>query len=168
MPEEKTLAEATLCYLVTDAHISLGIKKKKIGKGKYNGYGGGFEGSEDAQQCVVRECDEEVGVQVFPSSLEKVALVYFHNTKSDGNTFTCKVHVYFATRWQGTPQETEEIANPHWFLKAKLPFARMMPADRFWLPPVLEGKKVIARACYGPFQRELLKLVEVEIVDELA
>lgn len=42
----------------------------------------------------------------------------------------------------------------------------MMPADRFWVPEILVGKKIIAEAHYGPFQKQLLKEVKINYVDK--
>lgn len=53
-----------------------------------------------------------------------------------------------------------------WFDKNKLPLNEMMPADRFWVPEILVGKKIIAEAHYGPFQKQLLKEVKINYVDK--
>jgi hypothetical protein len=108
---------------------------------------------------------EEAKVTASPDFLEKVAVIDFHNTKSDGIVFTCRVHVYLISQWTGEPQDGEEMINPTWFSKDRLPFDRMLLADREWLPLVLNGKKIMASAKYGPFQKELLGKMEIRQVE---
>ena len=160
--EEKTLINACLVFPRKDKRILLAPKLKKIGAGFLNGYGGGIEEGEDPVTAVIRELLEESdGVVALPEHLEKVAIVDFHNMKSDGSTFICKVHVFFLSEWKGEFKETDEMGPPEWFSDGSLPSDRLMPADPFWLPVVLKGKKIRAEAHYGPFQKTLLKPVEI-------
>jgi 8-oxo-dGTP diphosphatase len=165
MQEEKILLNATLCYLSKGEKILLGLKAKKIGQGCWNGYGGGIDGRETPEQSVLRELFEEAEIKASEKSLEKVAIVDFHNTNSDSRSFICRVHVYFVYQWEGEPQETEEMLKPTWFDKNSLPLSEMMLADKEWLPIVLSGKKIIAEVHYGPFQKTLLEKVKLRYVD---
>ena len=167
MQQEKVLLSATLGFLVKDNNVLLAIKTKKIGQGCWNGYGGGIE-QESSEESILRELAEEAKIEVAKHSLEKVAVIDFHNTKTDGTTFTCKVHVYLVYEWVGEVQPTDEMAIPTWFEKTRLPLENMMLADKVWLPVVLAGKKIIAQASYGPFQRTLLGEVEITHVDSLS
>lgn len=164
MEEEKTLLNATLCFLVKSGKVLLGFKTEKIGKDCWNGYGGGINDGETPKQAALRELEEESGVIVLPEFLEKTAIIDFHNTKSDGSVFICRVHVYLASKWTGEPQATNEMTNPMWFDVSQLP-DKMMPADKEWLPIVLSGKKIMATAKLGPFQKTLLGKVELQRVD---
>ena len=167
-PEEKILLEATLCFLVRGDEVLLAKKTKKIGKGCWNGYGGGPEPEDGGVMAntAIRELEEESGIRTLPEHLSKVAIVDFHNTTSDGEIFICRVHTYIVTHWDGDVVETEEMATPTWFPIHDLP-REMMLADRTWLPLILSGKKIIAEAHYGPFQQTLLREVIVREVDEL-
>ena len=165
--EEKVLYDATVCFLHEDGRILLGLKTQKIGKGKRNGYGGGIEQDETALECAVRELEEETGVVASPEHLEKIAIVHFHNTKSDGEIFVCKVHFYLVHKWEGEVRETQEMSDPRWFAINKLPLDEMMPSDQQWLPIALGGKKIIVKACLSPFQEESLGDVEIEYFDIL-
>ena len=171
MKEEKALYNATVCFLVKDNKILLGLKTKKIGEGCWNGYGGGIEDGESAVEAAVRELKEETsgkeagGIIALPEHLEKIAIVDFHNTKSDGKTFVCRVHFYLVKQWKGEAQETEEMIKPTWFGIDELPFEKMMPADKIWLPIALSGKSIVAKARYGPFQKELIGDVEINWVE---
>lgn len=171
MREEKVLYNATACFLIKENKILLGLKTKKIGEGCWNGYGGGIEEGENAIEAAVRELKEETGekenegIIALPEHLEKIATVDFHNTKSDGGTFVCMVHFYLVRHWEGEAQETGEMIRPTWFEINNLPFEQMMPADKIWLPIALSGKKMVAKARYGPFQKELIGDVEIEYVE---
>ncbi len=165
MEEEKTLLNATLCFPIQDKKVLLGFKTEKIGKDCWNGYGGGIDEGETPKQSALRELKEETGIIALPEFLEKSAIVDFHNTKSDGSSFICRVHVYLVFQWTGNPRVTDEMINPTWFDIEHLPLDKMMPADREWLPVVLSGKKIIATAKLGPFQKTLLEEVELQQVD---
>ncbi|MFP4230016.1 MAG: 8-oxo-dGTP diphosphatase, partial [Candidatus Nanohaloarchaea archaeon] len=54
------------------------------------------------------------------------------------------VHVFKASDFTGTPEETEE-ARPEWFDTENLPFEEMWPDDRYWMPKMLEEEKFTAR-----------------------
>ena len=168
MQKEKVLLNATLCFPVKEDKILLALKMKKIGKGCWNGYGGGIDDEETPEQSMIRELEEEAKVKAFPNALVKVAIIDFRNTKTDGNVFVCRVHVFLLHQWEGDFQQTDEMASPTWFEKKDLPLDGMMPADREWLPIVLAGKKIIGEAEYGPFQKILLKKVELQYVDSFS
>ena len=168
MRKEKVLLNATLCFSVKEDKILLALKMQKIGQGCWNGYGGGIDDGESPEQSIIRELREEAKVKAFPNALEKVAVIDFKNTKTDGNVFVCMVHVFLLHQWEGDFQPTDEMASPTWFEKKELPLDGMMPADREWLPIVLAGKKIIGEAEYGPFQKILLKNVELQYVDSFS
>jgi ADP-ribose pyrophosphatase YjhB (NUDIX family) len=162
MTQEKGSFVATLCFPCRGSKVLLGWKMKRIGQGCWNGYGGGIEIHETAQEAAVRKLREESGLRARPKDLEQVALVDFHTTRTDGSIFICRVHVYRLERWTSTLKATDEMANPTWFHISTLPFDEMMPADRFWVPQALGGKKIIVSASYGPLQKTLLGEVSIQ------
>ena len=165
MNEEKILFNATVCYPVRDGKVLLALKTKKIGAGCLNGYGGGIETGERIAQAAVRELEEESGIVAMEEHLEKIAVVDFYNTKSDGSVFVCRVHFFTVNRWTGEPRETEEMVTPTWFDITDLPTGQMMPADAQFVPVALGGKKIIVEAHYGPFQKELIGEVVIQEVE---
>lgn len=168
MREEKVLLNATLCFPVKEGKVLLGLKTKRIGQGCWNGYGGGIDDGESPEQSILRELAEEAEVKALSSALEKVAIIDFHNTKTDGTVFVCKVHVFLLHDWEGDFRPTDEIDRPTWFNRQELPFDTMMPADRQWLPLVLAGKKITGEASYGPWQKTLLTEMKIQPVDSFS
>ena len=167
MDEEKTFPSgAVLVYLIREVQILgaikpikqvlLPIKANKIGAGRRNGYGGGIEKDETKEEAAVRELLEECEIIASTKDLNRVAIMNFHNTNTNGATFTCKVHVFLLLSWLGTIRETRAMLQPKWFNTKWLPFYQMMPADEEWLPLVFSGKKIVGTAHYGPFQKSFL------------
>jgi 8-oxo-dGTP pyrophosphatase MutT (NUDIX family) len=137
-------------------------KAAKIGAGCWNGYGGGVESNETIESSAIRELEEESGIKGKEESLEKIAVVDFHNTKSDGKEFVCQVHFFTLTDWEGTAVETKEMLTPTWFDIHNLPLSEMMPGDRLFVPQALQGEKLHVKVHYGAFQKQLLKPVEIK------
>ncbi len=131
------MRNATLALLVKDNKICLGIKKRKLGKGKYNGFGGMQEDGETIEQAAVRELQEEACVRAL--KYKKVGeLSFFFNAQPEWNQV---MHIYLVTHWEGEPKETEEMT-AEWFHLDSIPYDLMWDDDKYWLPHILSGKKV--------------------------
>ncbi len=135
------MKKATIVFCIKGDQVLLAKKTRKVGAGKWNGYGGKVDEGETSEVSAIRELGEEsVGIVAEGKDLEQVASVSF---SFDGvPTFECSI--YFLRKWQGDPQETPEMASPTWFPIADMPFMDMMAADRIWIPLVFEGKKIRA------------------------
>lgn len=136
-----TEKNCTLLFLVKDDQILLAMKKRGFGSDRYNGIGGKIEPGETVEQALVRECQEEINVT--PTKFHKVAEHDFTQTEND-DPWRMYVHAYIATEWKGEPEETEEMA-PEWFNISDIPYDRMWQDDVYWLPMVLEGKKILGK-----------------------
>jgi 8-oxo-dGTP diphosphatase len=156
LPDPSTLPEATLCHLVVDrerrgssghrtgsgdTETLLIHKKRGVGSGQWVGPGGKLEGDETPEACAVREVREEVGIHVLDPELAG-RFVYY------SDDWDAVVHVFRATAYEGTPEETEE-ADPRWFPVDDLPFEEMWATDREWLPAVLAGETFRGRFVYA-------------------
>lgn len=133
----KTLS---LLFLRRDDQILLAMKKRGFGEGRWNGVGGKVEGGETIETAMVRETEEEIGVT--PTEYEKVGDIRF-DEYFKGEPTLMHVHVFVATKWHGEPTESEEMA-PNWFNLTEIPYATMWADDPYWLPAVVEGKKISA------------------------
>ena len=135
------MQDATLVFLVRDRQILLGLKKRGLGEGKYNGFGGKVETNETIESAAARELREECGIRVAVSDLKPVARIeFFFSAKPDWNQI---VYAFLAKRWEGEPIETAEM-QPIWFNTNSIPYDRMWADDAHWLPRVLQGKRVEA------------------------
>lgn len=156
------MQHVTIMFLVTNSQVLLAMKKRGFGVGKLNGAGGKVEPGETPAQAAVRECQEEIGVTV--TEFDKVAEIEFdeHHENVHISLFS---HVYLATKWEGEPVETEEMA-PEWFPIDNPPLDRMWVDDHLWLPQVLAGIKLKA---FFKIDSDSKTIVEytVTIVDKL-
>lgn len=132
--------ETTLLLLKKDNEILLAMKKRGFGVGKYNGIGGKLEANETPEMAMLREAKEEINV--IPTLYEYVGAVEVESINLSEKR-DCIFHLYIATKWEGIPSESEEMC-PKWFLIDKIPYDKMFPDDEYWLPLVLEGKKINA------------------------
>lgn len=129
--------------------------------GRWNGVGGKIEPGETIEQATARECYEEIGVT--PGELEKVAHLTF--TFPD-DTDDILAHVYTTRSWEGEPVETEEMA-PQWFTHAEIPYKEMWTDDEFWLPHVLDGKKLVATFMFTKDEVMMPEHNKITFVDEV-
>ncbi len=138
--ENLSRLETTLLLLRKDDEILLAKKKRGFGEGKYNGVGGKLEKGEAPEEAMIRETQEEIGVT--PTKYEKmgvVSFVEFYKGKKQNVIF----HLYVASEWNGVPQESEEML-PKWFNIKAIPYSEMFKDDSYWLPYILENKKINA------------------------
>ena len=134
------MLETTLCLLKKDNNILLAMKKRGFAEGRYNGVGGKIKDGETPEEAMIRETQEEIGVT--PINYEKVGFLEFDEFYK-GEKTRVAFHLYFVNEWIGDPTESEEM-NPRWFDIKEIPYNKMLPDDKYWLPLVLEGKKISA------------------------
>ena len=149
----------SLVFLQRDDEILLAMKKRGFGKGLWNGVGGKIDPGETIEQAAVRECQEEINVT--PLDLAKVAIHTFTFPDDKPNMIG---HVFITDKWEGEPAETDEMA-PQWFKKSEIPYSGMWDDDIFWLPAVLEGRKLITAFSFD--ENEKMTSAHIDIVDTL-
>lgn len=134
------MRDTSLVYPVrADGKILLGRKKRGMGYGKWNGFGGKLEAGETMRECAARELYEECGLRVMPGDLEIAADFYFHQPSAP--EWSHAGVVYFARTWEGAPRVSDEM-EPRWFAADEIPYDEMWEADRKWLPLLLAGQKL--------------------------
>jgi len=155
------MKQATLCFLIkNDEEILLAMKKRGFGQGKWNGIGGKLDlnqGDKDIFDAALREMKEESGVAV--KDMEKVAILNFYFPYQ--KRWDQEVHVFVSRNWEGEPKESEEI-KPRWFKLKEIPFDKMWPDDKFWLPKILKGEKL--RAKFSFKSGELIDSYEIKTI----
>ncbi len=55
-----------------------------------------------------------------------------------------RVHVFVGKDFEGQPVETEEMS-PRRFNLSNIPYDKMWPDNRYWLPTILNNKKIRTR-----------------------
>lgn len=147
------MKQTTICFLVKDGKVLLGMKKRGFGAGKWNGFGGKIEEGEDAVAAMVREMKEEAGVDVAPEDLHDAGMLAF--SFKDNPEWDMDCHVFTSAKWSGEPAESEEM-RPQWYPMNSLPFDTMWVDDPHWVPSVLSGKKVNAKFFFDDKGGEIL------------
>lgn len=145
MAQKSPLPQATWCFLLRGKdEILLAMKKRGFGKGRWNATGGKVKPGERAIVAAAREAQEEL--MVVPRNLSKIARVdFFFVNKPE---WSQQVIGFVTREWDGNPLETEEML-PRWFNYGEIPYDQMWPDDKYWLPYVLEGKRIEGEFLFG-------------------
>lgn len=144
MSVKNSIQHATLCFLINGNKVLLARKKRGHGEGYWNGIGGKVDKNESIENALIREVEEEVGICI--TAQKKVAELRFHGVPGTDKEWC--VHVFTSNKWVGDPAETEEM-KPRWFEKTKIPYKQMWDDDAYWIPQVMEGKKVKAEFTFN-------------------
>ena len=80
---------------------------------------------------------EEIGVKPL-NYAQKATLKFFASDHKDWNQ---EVHVFLIYKWEGEPQESDEM-KPQWIPVNAIPYPQMWSDDPYWLPKVLAGENV--------------------------
>ena len=128
----------TLVFAVDRGRILLMRKKRGLGAWKINGPGGRLEPGEAPLAGAIREFREEVGA--IPRGISWAGRNRFQFV--DG--YSTDVHVFRASRFDGTPVETDEGV-PFLCDLGTLPWDHMWTDDALWLPHLLEGRAFSGR-----------------------
>jgi 8-oxo-dGTP diphosphatase len=145
------LTPAVVGYLTRGNKVLLGLRKKVsfgLGENLVAGIGGKIEADETADQALVREVEEEIGVT--PTTYREVGNVTFLWTNKP--KWNQKVTIYLVDEWTGEPQETDAI-KPIWVNRNELPESQMWEDNLYWVPMVLEGKQIDATFLYNDEQK---------------
>lgn len=149
------MTEATLGFLFRDGKIILAKKKRKIGVGKWNGYGGKIEEGEDRIENLIREMREECGVIIEREKCEELGFMEFLSQDSFGSM---RVYMYRISDFAGYPVETEEMGAPREFSLSDLPYEEMMDGDDKFMPYVWEGRKFEGQIYFDPKDHQIKKV----------
>jgi 8-oxo-dGTP pyrophosphatase MutT (NUDIX family) len=134
------IVNATLCYIVKDGKILLIYKKRGFGAGKWNGAGGKIKEGESPEEAAIRETKEETGLR--PEGVEDIGYLEFYFDQDKIPNIIG--HVFITDKFSGLLAESEEAA-PQWFSLREIPFDRMWPDDRIWMPVLLNKKRFSGR-----------------------
>ena len=134
--------KATLVFPIENDRTLLALKKKKVGAGKWNGYGGKQEPGETIRAAAVRELFEESGgIRTTEEDLRlrgRMDFYFFDNKTAEPNW---SVVIYTTSTFSGEAIDTPEAGKPTWFFYDQIPYDNMLPADRDFLPKALSDEK---------------------------
>ncbi len=147
---------ATLMFVVQGTRVLLIKKLRGIGEGKINGPGGKIDPGETPEECVVRECQEELHI----TCLDPVKRGELWFAMSDIPDIHC--HVFTATKFEGEPTATDE-AIPYWCEIDEIPFEKMWEDDVYWLGEALKGVEFDGKFV---FEKEKIQWDQVTFGDE--
>ncbi len=148
---------ATLVFIRKDNQLLLGMKKRGLGEGRWNGFGGKVLENETIEAAAMREVEEECGINV--TKLEQRGIINFSwpNKKSD----PLEGHIFEALEYSGNPIETEEM-KPQWFDLDKIPYEEMWADDILWLPHFLANKKFKAEFSFDDSDKIIAHSIDFE------
>ena len=140
----------TVAIVYRHPRILLGMKKNKLGAGRYNGFGGGIEDCDgNIYDTAIRETEEEIGITLIEPERMGRILFSFQNDEQDHD-----VHFFRARRYLGTPRETDEMT-AEWFNMQEIPYDKMWSGDKHWLPLLLEDRRFLGEFLFNP-QHEIV------------
>ena len=148
-----------LCIVYQHPRVLLGMKKRRFGVGKWNGYGGKIEGDESIEESLFREVKEEADIDIH--NPEKLGIIEFTFVETG---LVIENHIYKVTNFSGEPIETEEM-RPEWFHVDSIPFKDMWADDPYWMPLFLQGKKFKGKFTFG--KDDIILGKELEEVENL-
>jgi 8-oxo-dGTP diphosphatase len=119
MPEKHTPNTASYLILEKDDQVLL-MKRKNTGfkDGKYSLVAGHVDKGENFRRAMVREAEEEVGIEIDREDLETTSIMH---RQSEGTVY---VDVFFkVSKWNGEPtnEEPEKCSELRWVEKDDLP-----------------------------------------------
>jgi 8-oxo-dGTP diphosphatase len=135
---------ATLCYIKQNDHTLMVYRNKKpndMHEGKWNGLGGKFEPGESPEECVIREVQEESGLQIREPKLH--GLLMFPKFKGDD----WYVFVFTANEFNGELIDSPE-GKLEWIPDEKLTSLNLWESDLLFFPWMEDEKFFSAKFIY--------------------
>jgi len=139
----KLIEELTVCYVFYQGKVLLGMKKLRLGAGRYNGFGGHVEKGESKLKAAIRELLEESGLMA--RKIKKLGIVDFTFENRPG--VIRRVRFFKCNDFDGESIETEEMC-PRWFPVESIPYDEMWPSDFSLLSKTIANKKFAGRMRY--------------------
>lgn len=124
------MRKATVCFLRKDDKVLLALIEYPSGDRKWNGIGGFVEQDETLEVAVIREANEEVGIQINPESLKLHKTIPLNEIE---------LKVFSADRWDGEPHIVDlTLKDLKWFEPDEIPYEKLHEGNNEWLPEVLK------------------------------
>lgn len=138
---------ATLCYIIDrDKNVTLMLhrikKENDFHEGKWNGLGGKFEPNESPQECVIREVNEESGLNISSPHLHGLITFPLFDGIDDWYVF-----LFTADKFDGMLINSNE-GHLEWIPNDKLLSLNLWEGDQIFIPWLYEDKFFSAKFIY--------------------
>ncbi len=136
---------ATLVYVQKDDKSLMLHRVKKqndIHEGKWNGLWGKVEQWESPEECVRREIQEEVGLDVSSMQFKWLLTAPVFDGKQDWI-----IYIYIVTEFSGELQECKEWVT-EWIDNDKILDLNLREGDRYFIPLLFEPWRFSCKATY--------------------
>lgn len=146
MPDRLKMRNTTLCYIEQNGRYLMLHRVKKdqdLNRDKWIGIGGKFESGESPENCLLREVEEETGLQL--DSWRYCGIVTFVSEEWG----TEYMHLFHSDSFHGTLRECGEGV-PEWIDKSALQnLPALWEGDRIFLRLMEEGGPFFSlKLCY--------------------
>lgn len=132
------MKKTTLTFVLNGELLLMIFKKRGQGAGKWNFPGGKIAPGESEVEAAAREVLEETGI--FVGNLEKRGSLEFRFPA--GGSWSNSCSVFLARSFSGSLVAENEECSAHWVPLSEVPYEKMWPNDRLWVPALLSGKMV--------------------------
>ena len=136
--------EAVLCIIRQDEFLLFGEQKRDFCKGLYTGFAGIHPRKEPYKRTINRILKSEVGLRAI--EVEQLGTIFFHGWKQK-EPVDLIVHIFCCTKFTGIPQETDKM-RPKWFSIYNVPYEKMYPHSKSWIPYLIEHERFQGRVYY--------------------
>lgn len=155
--ERSRCIDATVCFIRKKGKILL--QQRPAGRrwaGILNGPGGKIEPDEAPLQALSREIAEETSLRLDDVAQHGTVRLIFAGSEDR----QLLVHVFSTSHFTGRPRGAE--GSLRWFSENQLPFDRMWPDQRYWLPLVLAGGRLDA-VCWFNATGSVLRACKLQL-----
>jgi 8-oxo-dGTP diphosphatase / 2-hydroxy-dATP diphosphatase len=132
-----------LCIVHQHPRVLLAMKKRGLGMGRWNGFGGKLKEGESMLEALFREVKEEGEIEIKDPKL--IGIIEF---EFPAKGLLLENHIFKVRSFSGEPKETEEMS-PKWFHIDEIPFNEMWADDVYWMAMFLKDKKFKGKFVFG-------------------
>lgn len=156
----------TLVYVFDDdkQRLLLGLKKRGLRLGKYNGFGGKVEEGESIVEGAIRELNEECGLSVPDTTKLTLAGINYFDFIDYPSSFEVHVFKIHYSDVVGEIIETDEMT-PQWYGYDEIPYDHMWSDDRYWFPSLFKPDvRFTGRLVFDSVESNVM--IEQNIIEE--
>jgi 8-oxo-dGTP diphosphatase len=142
--------DVAVTYILRDnlgvAEVLLGEKLRGLGAGNIVGPGGKVEEGETPEEAAIREVREEVGLVIESHALSPLARIRYPFLNREN--LSQRSFVFSTQDFSGEIRESGELVASWWPIH-QIPYERMWPDAKLWLPRALLGRFIEATVVIG-------------------